>query len=329
MGTGAFARRPADSADYRRGYLCGMIRGDGHLGSYSYDRPGRTHGDVIASGSRSRTSRRCAGHAPTSPTPASRPTSSCFSGRGGRHRAMTAIRTPGARQGRPHPRSDRVAAVAARSTGARASSPGSSTPRAAYSGVHPRSANTDPEIIDWIDVLPAAARLRVTSSRTDPSQRTAGTCACAAGLARAAALLPHGRSRDHAQALDRRARRSSATPSSAWSSIEPLGVDDADVRHHHRHRRLHRQRRRQPQLLRPPHAHLPRLRRRPGLRARDRRQGQHARGAAGRADAAVLEARARCARDQHRSVPVGREALRADAGRLGGDAGLAHARARC
>ena len=36
-------------------------------------------------------------------------------------------------------------------------------------------------------------------------------------------------------------------------------------------------------LLRPPHPHLPRLQRRPGLRARDRRQGQRARGRAGRA----------------------------------------------
>jgi DNA repair photolyase len=46
MGTGAFARAPEHTPDYRRGYLCGMVRGDGHLGSYSYDRPGRTHGDV-------------------------------------------------------------------------------------------------------------------------------------------------------------------------------------------------------------------------------------------------------------------------------------------
>ena len=30
---------------YRRGYLCGMIRGDGHVGSYYYDRPGRSNGD--------------------------------------------------------------------------------------------------------------------------------------------------------------------------------------------------------------------------------------------------------------------------------------------
>ena len=46
MGTGRFASPPNDGPDYRRGYLCGMIRGDGHLGSYSYLRPGRTHGDV-------------------------------------------------------------------------------------------------------------------------------------------------------------------------------------------------------------------------------------------------------------------------------------------
>jgi DNA repair photolyase len=46
MGTGRFAPGPADSPDYRRGYLCGIIRGDGHLGSYHYHRPGRAHGDV-------------------------------------------------------------------------------------------------------------------------------------------------------------------------------------------------------------------------------------------------------------------------------------------
>ena len=78
-------------------------------------------------------------------------------------------------------------------------------------------------------------------------------------------------------------------------------------------------------LLRPPHPHLPRLRRRPRLRARDRGQGQHARAGAGRAVQAVVEARARRARHQHRSVPVGREEVRAAAGRLGGHARLRHA----
>jgi len=36
MGFGAFAEPPKESAEYRRGYLCGMIRGDGTLRSYSY-----------------------------------------------------------------------------------------------------------------------------------------------------------------------------------------------------------------------------------------------------------------------------------------------------
>jgi DNA repair photolyase len=34
VGTGAFAEQPAHGADYRRGYLCGIIRGDGTLGRY-------------------------------------------------------------------------------------------------------------------------------------------------------------------------------------------------------------------------------------------------------------------------------------------------------
>lgn len=45
MGTGAFARTMDPNDDYRRGYLCGMIRGDGSLGSYSYARIGRGHGN--------------------------------------------------------------------------------------------------------------------------------------------------------------------------------------------------------------------------------------------------------------------------------------------
>jgi DNA repair photolyase len=46
LGTGSFTSPPMDGPDYRRGYLCGMIRGDGHLGSYSYVRTGRASGDV-------------------------------------------------------------------------------------------------------------------------------------------------------------------------------------------------------------------------------------------------------------------------------------------
>ena len=43
MGTGRFASGPEHNAEYRAGYLCGMIRGDGHLRSTEYARPnGRT-----------------------------------------------------------------------------------------------------------------------------------------------------------------------------------------------------------------------------------------------------------------------------------------------
>ncbi len=47
MGFGAvpsFTHRDP-SGDYRQGYLCGLIRGDGHLGVYRYTRPGRTNAD--------------------------------------------------------------------------------------------------------------------------------------------------------------------------------------------------------------------------------------------------------------------------------------------
>jgi len=42
LGTGQFAAPPKDGPEYRRGYLCGMIRGDAHLGSRTYRRPNGT-----------------------------------------------------------------------------------------------------------------------------------------------------------------------------------------------------------------------------------------------------------------------------------------------
>ena len=47
MGFGAIASSSdrEHSTEYRRGYLCGLIRGDGHLGVYRYTRPGRANGD--------------------------------------------------------------------------------------------------------------------------------------------------------------------------------------------------------------------------------------------------------------------------------------------
>jgi DNA repair photolyase len=46
MGVGSLGPAVEESEEYRRGYLCGMIRGDGHVGSYSYVRPGRSSCDV-------------------------------------------------------------------------------------------------------------------------------------------------------------------------------------------------------------------------------------------------------------------------------------------
>ena len=48
MGVGAFAEPPKHSPEYRRGYLCGMVRGDGHIGDYSYERTDRGGGHIRA-----------------------------------------------------------------------------------------------------------------------------------------------------------------------------------------------------------------------------------------------------------------------------------------
>ena len=50
LGTGRFATGPDHGPDYRRGYLCGMIRGDGTLGTYAYGPEGRrvVHGFRLA-----------------------------------------------------------------------------------------------------------------------------------------------------------------------------------------------------------------------------------------------------------------------------------------
>jgi DNA repair photolyase len=46
MGVGSLGLGGRETGEYRQGYLCGMIRGDGHVGSYSYEREGRSHFDV-------------------------------------------------------------------------------------------------------------------------------------------------------------------------------------------------------------------------------------------------------------------------------------------
>jgi DNA repair photolyase len=45
-GTGAFAAGPQGGSDYKRGYLHGLTRGDGHLGSSAYPREDRSRAEV-------------------------------------------------------------------------------------------------------------------------------------------------------------------------------------------------------------------------------------------------------------------------------------------
>ena len=47
MGVGTFAEPPKDTADYRRGYLCGMIRGDGTIGHYARSAPRYPGSDIV------------------------------------------------------------------------------------------------------------------------------------------------------------------------------------------------------------------------------------------------------------------------------------------
>jgi DNA repair photolyase len=46
LGTGAFAQAPAGDHEYRRGYLCGMVRGDAHIATHTYFRRNGDYGIV-------------------------------------------------------------------------------------------------------------------------------------------------------------------------------------------------------------------------------------------------------------------------------------------
>jgi len=47
LGTGRFEDGPRRNDDYELGYLCGIVRGDGNLATYTYDRPARASPDVV------------------------------------------------------------------------------------------------------------------------------------------------------------------------------------------------------------------------------------------------------------------------------------------
>ena len=205
-------------------------------------------------------------------------------------------------------------------TGARASSPGSSTPRGRAAGGaadrEPRPNSSSAGRVRRLEAL----RLRRRRGPHD-AMRTGSRCVRIRGGLRERLRFFHlvDPAITRKRTVQGIALKSDARTASRVDRAARRG--DAALRHHHRHRRLHRQRRRQPQLLRPPHPHLPRPERGARLREGDRRQGQRARGAAARAGAAVVEGRARRDGDEHRPVPVGRGALQAHARDLGGAAG--------
>jgi DNA repair photolyase len=93
LGPGGCVASPVPDEDYRRGYLCGLVRGDGHIGSYAYEREGRSSSRLyrfrlaLADGEAlARASEYLAGFAVQTREFA-------FSQATARHRAVTAIRT--------------------------------------------------------------------------------------------------------------------------------------------------------------------------------------------------------------------------------------------
>ena len=204
MGTGRFAVPPDDGPDYRRGYLCGMIRGDGHVGSYSYPRPGRAHGDVhrfrlalVDLEAIRRTQTYLAGlDIPT--------TEFAFKEAVGEYRAITAIRT-----------STRAGVASVERIIAWPESPSDAWRKGFLSGIfdaegsHSRGilriCNTDPAIVDQITSALGRFGFAIHHREPPDDQRQAPPVRAGAGRpARAPAVLSHRGPRDHPEADHRR-----------------------------------------------------------------------------------------------------------------------------
>jgi DNA repair photolyase len=149
LGPGGCVASPVVDDDYRRGYLCGMIRGDRHIGAYRYSRDAGQPGDVyrfrlaLADGEALDRAREYLDSFSVETT------KFAFAAGNGRHRAMTAIRT----QGRA--KVERVTALIAWPV-----LPSVSWMRGFLAGVFDAEgscskhvlliSNTDPEIVDWM-----------------------------------------------------------------------------------------------------------------------------------------------------------------------------------
>ena len=289
-----------------------MVRGDANLKVYRYDRPGRAHGDVhrfrLALADVEglhRTRAYLAQEGVTTDwfdfTPAT-----------ATRRAMTAIRTSAAAS---------VARIMSLTSWPQ--EPTTAWQRGFLAGIFDaegtrskgvlRISNADDEMLrgprrhSRRSVSTPCSRTGAAQWRPDrpPPRWTAG----------AHALRPPRRPGDQAEVLASTGIAVKSDADLRVVGIEPLGLEHADVRHHDRHRGLHRQRRDQPQLLRPTDARMAGDGFRAGLRHAGRGQDEPGRRPAPRAGPAVLDARARGARHEHRPLPAGGGPLQADARR--------------
>ena len=283
VGTGAFAPQPVHDADYRRGYLCGIVRGDGTLGEYECRRASgssytayrfrlaltdlealRRARDFLATAdveTGQRLFQRAAGRAPRGD---------------GDLRSEPPRRSSGSRALIEWPLLPSL-------QWCRGFLAGIFDAEGCRSDYALRIANTDPQILAWTEACARRFGFDVAVDQTEQRKRSQVPPDPRRPLG-APALLPPDRPGDQPQARHRRADGQDVRQ--AEGRRDRAAREGAAVlRHHDRHRRLHRQRRGQPQLLCAADPQVPGLRRRPGLRARDRGQGQCAGAAACRARA--------------------------------------------
>ena len=315
MGTGGFAEPPKQTAAYRRGYLCGLIRGDGSDGHYAYpqlDRPAdRTYlfrlplagqenreGLARTAGYLARAGIGCVGFSFTEETGTA--------GHAGR-RELTAVRTGSAEQVRTlswlldwpdHPAPDWHKGFLA----------GIFDAHGSYRDGVLRLAPADPAINGWLVFSLESLGFGYAVER--PAGR-----ACVrvrGGLGEALRFFHTDRSRRHRAAVDR-GRGGGDRRRPPGDRRRAARAAGADVRHHHRDRRLHRQRRGESQLLRQEVAHLPGLRRGRGLQHPGGGQGQRARAGPQEDGLAELAGRAHFGGHERGLLPAGGGALPADA----------------
>ena len=315
-------RRPAarDASDYKRGYLCGLIRGDGHLRELRVpvaravahprhrfrlalaDFEALRRAQLYLERGRRRRPREfafCSGRRrpPRDARDPLRRAASTF------ETITELIRVPVARRAKDWRKGFLAGIFDAEGSLQRARC---------------GSRNTDGVLIHWTqESLDMLGFDTVVEDYDRPNKLR--TVRLRGGLKERLRFFHLDRPGDHAQAHGR-GHRAEVRREAARRVDRAARDGAAALRHHDGHRRLHRRRRREPQLLRAADARVPGLQRGGGVRARDRRQGQRARGAARGAGAAVVEGRAGGAGHEHGPVPVGRGALQADARDLGGDA---------